>query len=128
MNFDFSIVEPYLVKLGWMVGLMVLDIAGGILKAVFVDKNFQWEQVPAFLPKYLLYIFGWGVSIFLGAMPSEESSAVTVGLDFAEPVVYTAVMVGVGASLLGHIAKFGLFPTQLAKFGVGDGTSRKDTK
>jgi len=126
MNFDFSVVEPYLVKLGWMVGLMVLDIIGGILKSVFIDKNFQWEKVPAFLPKYILYIFGWGVSIFLGVMPSDASESVVNGLDFAEPVVYGAVMVGVGASLLGHIAKFGLFPTQLARIGVGDGTSRKD--
>ena len=116
---DYSIIQPYLIKFAWMAGAIGVDLVGGMLVAWLVDKNFEWEKVPSFLQKYVPQIFGWLVFIFFSAMPEETSESIQSGLGATESVVYIAIMSGIGASILGHLAKFGVAPTTLAKFGIG---------
>ena len=126
MSFDYSLVEPYVTKLLWMLGIMLVDLFAGVLQSLFIDKNFQWEELPRFLQKDVLYIFGWGAFIFFSAMPAEYSEQIGNALGVAETTVYAGIMAGVGASILATVAKFGVAPGGLNKIGIGDGTSRKD--
>ena len=59
-------------------------------------------------------------------MPVEMSEGIQTGLGTMENLTYITIMAGIGASILGHISKFGIGTTTFAKFGIGDGSSKKN--
>lgn len=123
---DYNIIQPYVTKFLWMIGLIFFDVIGGILVSWLINKNFQWEKIPAFLEKYVPYIFGWFSFLFFSFMPVEFSNDIQQGISIAENTVYLTIMLGIGSSLLGHLAKFGIGTNTLAKLGIGNGSSYKN--
>lgn len=99
--------------------LVGADIVLGIVRA-FASGTFELERVADFFVSDGVPIIGWLVGALIFTIPSHyfPDAGFEAFASIGEKTLYAAVFLKIFASVMGHLASFGLLQNQLKVIGV----------
>jgi len=109
------IVQALLVKLGWLMVVILLDLALGITVALKA-KTFDWSKVADVVSTYGPKVLVWVALEMLDLLPAEYKALVGLGSSLGLGVYVLIFMSAIG-SIGGHIQALGL-PFNLSILGI----------
>jgi hypothetical protein len=103
-------------KLLVLCALMLIDLVMGIVIAL-VYKEFDWDYLTNFVKTDLLPSFAWLLVGFMNFIPKEYIPG-SVTMIF-ETTIYATVFFAIFTSILGHLARIGVWTKTLNKLRIG---------
>ncbi|MFZ6029968.1 MAG: hypothetical protein ACOYYS_19820 [Chloroflexota bacterium] len=103
--------QTLLVRFGWLLLVILLDLALGITVAL-KQKVFQWDKVADFLGDYGPKLIAWLALELLSLLPTELKLIAGI-VDFSGNGAYALILLSAAASVLGHAQAIGVLPVEV---------------
>src|SRR5512145_704115 len=103
--------QTLLVRFGWLLSVILLDLALGITVAL-KQKVFQWDKVADFLGDYGPKLIAWLALELLSLIPTELKLIAGI-VDFSGNGAYALILLSAAASVLGHARAIGVLPVEV---------------
>ena len=103
-----ALLQPLIVKAGWLLVVILLDLALGVTVAV-KQNRFEWKHVADVLSSYGPKAIGWIALEALDLMPPEFKLLGGLGNALGTGA-YVLLFGSAIGSILGHIQVLGLLP------------------
>jgi hypothetical protein len=108
MQFDPSIFQPIVTKLGWLALVIALDLVLGVVVSL-KNKTFQWQRLADFLGSYGPKVIGWLALEALDFLPAEYKLLGQIG-GVLGTGAYGLLFLATVGSVLGHVQSIGVLP------------------
>ncbi|RPI64396.1 MAG: hypothetical protein EHM48_00890 [Planctomycetaceae bacterium] len=111
-----SIVHELATRFGWLMLVVVLDLALGVTVAL-KQRAFKLDKLADFIADYGPKIVGWLGLEMLGFLPADLRQLAGMG-EALGTGAYAIIIISASASILGHAQALGLLPEKLNRLGI----------